>query len=86
MDEIPLCPDYWPRLLWQRVLHWHIPDPGPIDRQLIAELDAHFAALGVLALSNRLNDAKASEEIARVTARLASNPMPGVTRLVQQRS
>ncbi len=80
LDDVPICPPWWPIIIW-----WHIhnppgpgPDPGPIDRQLVAKLDAHFAAVAITALSNRLGDRKIAEQVGINVGRLASNPMPGL--------
>jgi hypothetical protein len=80
MDDTPLCPPYWPAILWWLIHHPHGPgpDPGPIDRQLLDRLDAHFAAVAVAVLSGRLADKRVSEEVGRLAGRLASDPMPGL--------
>ncbi len=77
MDDIPLCPDWWPRLLWWHIHHPHGPgDPGPIDRERFAKLDAHFSALAVEALSARLGDSRMTEQVGALVGTLASDPMP----------
>lgn len=81
MDDT--CPTYWPALLWWLIHHPHGPgpDPGPIDRELVAKLDAHFANIAVAALAGRLSDKKAGHQIGTLASKLASNPMPGVAEL-----
>ena len=83
--EPDICPSWWPRLLWWILHHPRGPgpDPGPIDKDLIARVDAHLAAIAVAALSTRLSDATAREQIGRLAGKLASDPMPGLTQSVR---
>jgi hypothetical protein len=82
--EPDLCPPYWPALLWELLHRRHPippPEPWPIDKQLITQLDAHFAAIAVVGLASRLGDKRASEEVGKLAGKLASNPMPGLGQL-----
>ncbi|MEP6493877.1 MAG: hypothetical protein ABJF01_14445 [bacterium] len=85
MEPIDICPPYWPFLLWWHIHHPHGPgpDPGPIDKQLFATLDQHFAAISVTALAGRLGDVKVAREISALGARIASDPMPGLQGLAK---
>jgi hypothetical protein len=84
--EPDICPPYWPELLWWLFHHHHPipgpdPDPWPIDKQLMNELDAHFAAIAVAGLAGRLGDKRVREEVGKLAGHLASNPMPGLGQL-----
>jgi hypothetical protein len=60
MDDIPLCPDWWPHMLWQ--LHFphhhlvpHIPDPvGPVNYP--PEINRLLLALVTYASSYHLSE------------------------------
>jgi len=79
--EPDICPPWWPNLLWS-LLHHHGPGPGP-DKNLVNRLDAHFAAIAVSALSTRLADSSAREEVGRIAGELASDPMPAFAQAVR---
>lgn len=84
--EPDLCPPYWPELLWSLLHHRHPvpgpdPDPWKADRQLITQLDSHFAAIAVAGLAGRLGDKQIGEEVGKLAGKLASNPMPGFRQL-----
>jgi hypothetical protein len=62
MDDIPICPPWWPVLNWQ--LHflprpW--PGPGPVN--LPAAMEDIYASLNVHTMSYLLLDQKAAAEI-----------------------
>jgi hypothetical protein len=80
MDDVPLCPPYWSEIIWW-LIHHHGPgpDPGPLDRELVAQYDAHFAALAISALASRLSDQKVAQQIGTLTSKLSSTPMPGLS-------
>lgn len=82
MDDVPLCPPWWPSMIWW-LIHHHGPgpDPGPVDREAFKRLDAHFAGLAVEALAGRLDDAKVGREIDGLVNRLKSDPMPAIAAL-----
>jgi hypothetical protein len=82
MDDVPLCPDHWPGIIWY-LIHHHGPgpDPGPIDRKLFTQLDSHFAALAISAMASRLSDKKVAEQIEGLAGKLSAEPMPGLTGL-----
>jgi hypothetical protein len=83
MDDVPLCPPYWPELVWS-LIHPHWPDPEPprrINRELVAELDAHFASIAVAALVSRFSDEKVGQQIGNLANKATSNPMPGLAEL-----
>lgn len=81
--EPDLCPPWWPSIIWWLIHHPHGPgpDPGPIDRKLLTELDSHFASVAIAALAGRLSDRKAAEQVGSALGKLASNPMPGLASL-----
>jgi hypothetical protein len=68
MDDIPICPDWWPRTLWQ--LHHpikfpgggiHPPGPGPINlppdvNQILINLQLHTS-------SYHMNDNRTAKEV-----------------------
>jgi hypothetical protein len=71
MDEIPICPDWWPRTLWQ--LHHpikipgggiHPPGPGPIN--LPPDVNQILMNLQVHASSYHMNDKQAAREVRKV--------------------
>jgi len=80
MDDIPLCPPYWPDLIW-RLIHKlpppPDPDPDPIYRsKLFRELDSHFAAIAVEALSVRVTDARLGGQIRELAVKAGPTPEP----------
>jgi hypothetical protein len=79
MDDIPLCPLYWPELTW-RLLHKFPhppdPDPDPVYRtDLFKRLDSHFAALAVEALTSRFESVELGEQISKLAEQVAG-PRP----------
>jgi hypothetical protein len=83
MDDIPLCPPYWPELIWRLIHHLPPPpdpDPDPVYRtDLFKHLDSHFAALAVGALASRIGDEKVGREIGEVAFRAGPQPDPWVS-------
>lgn len=80
MDDVELCPPWWPRMIWWLIHHPHGPgDPPPIDRELFTQLDTHFAAVAITALAGRLSDKKIGEQVGNLAGKLrSSDPMPGL--------
>jgi hypothetical protein len=83
MDDIPLCPPYWPELIW-RLIHKvpppPDPDPDPIYRsKLFLELDSHFASIAVEALTMRINDARLGNQIRDLVSKAGPQPEPWTT-------
>jgi hypothetical protein len=83
MDDIPLCPPYWPELIW-RLIH-HLPpipdpDPDPVYRsELFRQLDSHFASIAVEALSGRVVSEKLGRQIGELAAKAGPTPEPWAT-------
>ena len=62
MDDFPLCPDWWPKILWDlhfRVVPWK--RPSPVNLPIASE--AILSALLAHTSSYLLLDKKAAEEI-----------------------
>lgn len=58
MDDIPICPEWWPRLMWQlhfplNIPHGHGPGPGPVNyppimNDILANLHIHTMSYLIL--------------------------------------
>ncbi len=61
MDDVPLCPDWWPRLIWD--LHFtHIPhEPRPNPVNYPAEMDRIFQQLAIHTMTYTMQDQKAAQ-------------------------
>ena len=72
----------WPLLLQEMIYHNHpTPNPGPVEVDLIRELDAHFAALHIAVLARQLGDRREAREIITIAGRLASERLPALERV-----
>jgi hypothetical protein len=80
MDDIPLCPPYWPELIWQLVHNVPPPpdpDPDPVYRTaLFKRWDSHFAGLAVEALATHISDERMSREIGELVSKAIPDPEP----------
>ena len=62
MDDVPICPPWWPKLLWD--LHYiprPFPGPGPINYPPVTE--AIMAGLAMHTMSYLLLDQKKAQEL-----------------------
>ncbi len=62
MDDVPLCPPWWPKIIWE--LHFFPRPPGPIN--LPAAIEDVMASLTVHTMSYLLLDQQAGQQIRTV--------------------
>lgn len=75
-DDTPVCPPYWPQLVWD--LHRRPPGPGPGPINFPPAMEDMFAALSIHTLSYLMLDqsdaerirSAAEESLARTSGRL----------------
>lgn len=67
MDDVPLCPEWWPLMLWKIHFPPKRPGPGPGPINYPPAIDALMAALTIHSLSYMLLD-KAAAQRAREIA------------------
>jgi len=63
MDDVPLCPDWWPQLLWRLHFPLHIPGGGtpPNPVNMPAEMDKIFQGLAMHTMTYSMADQKAAQ-------------------------
>lgn len=62
MDDVPLCPDWWPRLIW--LLHFvripgEPPPPNPVNMPV--EMDRIFQQLAIHTMTYTMQDQRAAQ-------------------------
>jgi len=69
MDDVPLCPEWWPLMLWK--IHYPSkrpgPSPGPINYP--PAIDSIMAALTIHSLSYMLLDKNAAQSVREMAER-----------------
>ena len=65
MDDVPLCPDWWPRLLWRLHFPLNIPGvhPHPNPANLPPETDRILQGLAIHTMTYSMADQKAAQVI-----------------------
>jgi hypothetical protein len=63
MDDIPICPDWWPQTLWQlhHPVHVHWPGSGPVN--MPAEVNQILINLQLHTSSYHMNDKGSAKEV-----------------------
>src|SRR5437588_11242389 len=61
MDDVPLCPPWWPKILWDLHFFPRPPGPGPIN--LPVALEDVMASLTVHTMSYLMLDQQAGQQI-----------------------
>ncbi len=84
MDDVPLCPDWWPALLWR--LHFPIKIPGghgnpPNPVNLPAEMDRILQGLAMHTMTYSMNDQKAAQQMRTQLEETLSNSIRGLSRM-----
>ena len=80
MDDVPLCPDWWPRLIWD--LHFfripHEPPPNPVNYPV--EMDRIFQQLAMHTMTYTMQDQKAAQTIRTDLEQKLSRSMLGLSK------
>ena len=85
MDDIPTCPPWWPRLLWD--LHFHPrpwPGPGPIN--MPPAIEDLMASLHIHTLSYLMMDQGPAQEIRAVAEKQLTRVVQDLDKLHQEAS
>ena len=82
MDDVPICPDWWPHLVWR--LHFPIKIPGikgpnpPHNRP--QEMDQIYKELSIHTMTFSMKDQKAAKEIRAQLEESLSTLIKGLSR------
>jgi len=81
MDPIPICPDWWPKIIWD--LHFlHIPhEPPPNPVNLPAEMDRIFQQLAMHTMTYTMRDQKAAQTIRTQLEDSLASSIKGLSRM-----
>jgi hypothetical protein len=83
MDDVPLCPDWWPQLIWR--LHFPINIPGgppiPNPVNLPPEMDRIFQGLAVHTMTYSMADQKAAQAIRTQLEETLSTSIKGLSKM-----
>jgi hypothetical protein len=63
MDDVPLCPEWWPKMLWQLHFPPRRPGPGPGPINYPPAIDSMMGALLIHTSSYMLLDKQAAQQI-----------------------
>jgi hypothetical protein len=66
-DDVPLCPPWWPRLIWD--LHFFPRPHGPNPVNYPAAMDDLMAAIGMHTFSYLLLDQEAGQKVRELAVR-----------------
>lgn len=84
MDEPPICPDWWPLILWKL----HLPRPGPIPGpgpiNLPVAIDDMMASLTIHTMSYMMLDKAAAQELRNMAERALVNTAQNLSKLHEQ--
>ncbi|HKB03390.1 MAG TPA: hypothetical protein VKD90_14300 [Gemmataceae bacterium] len=81
MDDIPICPEWWPRMLWKIHFPRPRPGPGPGPINYPPAIDDMMAALTMHSLSYMLLDKAAAENVRSVTETTLAETARSLSRL-----
>ncbi len=82
MDDIPICPPWWPKILWD--LHFFprpVPLPGPGPVNIPQALEDVMASLTVHTVSYLLLDQQAAQQIRNVAEQQLVKTTQNLSRL-----
>jgi hypothetical protein len=82
MDDVPICPDWWPRLIWR--LHFPIKIPGPVPPpppvNFPPEMDRIFQGLAIHTMTYSMADQKAAQAIRTQLEQTLSTSIKGLSK------
>jgi hypothetical protein len=73
MDQIPICPEWWPEMLWKIHFPPQRPGPGPGPINYPPAIDSIMASLAIHSLSYMLLDKAAAQRLRDFTEQTLSN-------------
>ncbi len=78
MDDVPLCPPWWPKTLWD--LHYiHVPGVGPINYPPVVE--DIMASLTIHTMSYHLLDQKVAQQYRTMVEEQLANSVRNMSKL-----
>src|SRR5262245_41235921 len=80
MDDIPICPDWWPAMLWRIHFQPKRPGPGPGPINYPPAIDSMMATLVIHSLSYMILDQTAAQKVRDV----AENALSGTAKQLHQ--
>jgi hypothetical protein len=85
MDDVPLCPVWWPKLIWD--LHFvHIPGPPPPNPvNLPPEMDRIFQMLAMHTMTYTLTDQKHAQAMRTQLEESLSHTIKNLSKMHDER-
>ena len=84
-DDVPLCPDWWPRLLWN-VHFWKRPWPGPGLVNYPPIIEDIMSNLHIHTFSYMMRDQNAAQEVRKITESQLSYAVGNLSQFHQEKS
>jgi hypothetical protein len=81
MDDVPICPDWWPRMLWHLHFPPKRPGPGPGPINYPPAIDSILAALTTHTLTYMYLDKEAAQQVRTVAERTITQTAQKLSRL-----
>jgi hypothetical protein len=84
MDDVPLCPEWWPRMLWHLHFPPRRPGPGPGPVNYPPALDSMLAAMLIHSASYMMLDKSAAQQIRSVAEQNLSRTAMSLSKLHEE--
>ena len=81
MDDVPICPEWWPLMLWKIHFPHPRPGPGPGPINFPPAIDHIMAALTVHSLSYMLMDKAVAQELRTLAEKSISDAAQNLSKL-----